>query len=81
MANHDYGELFCLAVDEIVKKRLEGVSYDSTILCTIVDDSSKEKGVYVVTNNGTTKFNAVSDNTSYRNNDNVYVQIPGGDWL
>lgn len=78
--NKDYGELFCQAIDEIVKKRLEGVTYDQTILCTIVDDSAREKGIYTVTNNGTTKFDAFSTDTSYRNNNNVYVQIPGGDW-
>lgn len=78
MANQDYGELFCQAVDEIVKKRLEGISYDSTILCTVVDDSRRDKGIYTVSN-GSAKFEAISAVTSYRNNTNVYVQIPGGD--
>ena len=78
MANQDYGELFCQAVDEIVKKRLEGISYDSTILCTVVDDSKRDKGIYTVSN-GSAKFEAISAVTSYRNNTNVYVQIPGGD--
>lgn len=78
MANQDYGELFCQAIDEIVKKRLEGISYDSTILCTIVDDSKRDKGIYTVSN-GSAKFEAISAITSYRNNTNVYVQIPGGD--
>lgn len=78
MANQDYGELFCQAIDEIVKKRLEGISYDSTILCTIVDDSKRDKGIYTVSN-GSAKFEATSAVTSYRNNTNVYVQIPGGD--
>ena len=78
--NKDYGELFCQAIDEIVKKRLEGISYDQTILCTIIDDSLHDKGSYVVTNNGKTKFEAFSSDTTYRNNNNVYVQIPGGDW-
>lgn len=80
MSNLDYGELFCQAVDQIVEKRLEAVSYDSTILCTIVDDSNRSKGLYIVTNNNTTKFEAFSENTTYRKNNNVYVQIPGGDW-
>ena len=78
--NKDYGELFCQAIDEIVKKRLEGISYDQTILCTIIDDSLHDKGSYIVTNNGKTKFEAFSSDTTYRNNNNVYVQIPGGDW-
>lgn len=80
MANTNYGEVLCQAVDEIVQKRLEGVSYDQTILCTIIDDDKKAEGLYIVSNNGTVKFEAYSDNTSYRKNDNVYVHIPGGDW-
>ena len=78
MSNKDYGELFCQAVDEIIARRLEGVTFDTTILCTIVDDSKRDKGIYTV-NNGNAKFDAVSAVTSYRNKDNVYVQIPGGD--
>lgn len=81
MENKDYGELFCEAVDTIVKQRLESVSFDSTILCTIVDDSLRDSGTYTVTNNGgITKFDAYTNDTSLRNNNNVYVQIPGGDW-
>jgi hypothetical protein len=30
------------AVDEVVTTRLNGISYDLTILCTIVDDSKRE---------------------------------------
>lgn len=78
--SQNYGEVLCQAVDEIVRTRLEGISYDQTILCTIVDDSKREQGVYVVTNNSTTKFEAFSSITNYRNRDNVYVQIPSGDW-
>lgn len=78
--SQNYGEVLCQAVDEIVRKRLEGVSYDQTILCTIVDDSKREQGIYTVTNNNTTKFEAFSAVANYRNKDNVYVQIPSGDW-
>lgn len=80
MSKKDYGEVICQAVDEIVRKRLEGITYDSTILCTIVDNSRKTEGIYTVSNNNTTKFDAYSNDASYRINDNVYVQIPGGDW-
>lgn len=81
MENKDYGEIFCQAVDEIVGQRLEAVKFDQTILCTIIDDSWRDTGKYIVSNNGgTTKFEAFSENTDYRNNNNVYVQIPSGDW-
>lgn len=81
METKDYGEIFCQAVDEIVSQRIDGIKFDSTILCAIVDDSWRDTGKYIVTHNGgVTKFEAFSDNTNYRNNNNVYVQIPGGDW-
>lgn len=81
MENKDYGEIFCQAVDEIVGQRLESIKFDSTILCTITDASACASGKYVVTNNGgIAKFEAYSENDSYRENDNVYVQIPNGDW-
>lgn len=80
MANINYGEVLCQAVDEIINKRLEGISYDKTIICTIISDDTKEQGIYRVSNNDLIEFNAYSSNTSYRKGDNVYVQIPGGDW-
>ena len=79
MAEHDYGELFCEAVDTIIKERLQSIPYDSTILCTIVDDSLRDQGEYTVSN-GSSQFQAYSSVTNYRKNNNVYVQIPQGDW-
>jgi hypothetical protein len=35
----DYGEIICTAVDEIVNAKLEGLQYDITKLCMVVDDS------------------------------------------
>ena len=67
------------AVDEIVTTRLNGISYDLTILCTIVDDSKREQGIYTVSD-GSTKFKAYSEKIDYRKHENVYVQIPSGDW-
>ena len=78
--NLDYGELFCEAVDTIVQERLSRISFDKTILCTIVDDSKRAQGKYIVSENNKTKFEAYSSDTSYRNDNNVYVQIPSGDW-
>ena len=75
----DYGQIFCEAVDQIVKVRLNGISYDSTVLCTIIDDSQKDLGLYIVSN-GSSKFQAYSSITTYTNDTNVYVQIPQGDW-
>lgn len=76
----DYGELFCEAIDTIVAERLNAVTKDVTVLCTVVDDSKRQEGKYVVTEtNSQTKFEAFSDNTEYRKDNNVYVTIPKGD--
>ena len=74
-----YGDILCQAVDTIVTQRLSALEYDQTILCSIVDDSRREEGIYRVTN-GSTVFEAVSDQTNYRNDNNVYVLIPKGSW-
>ena len=75
----DYSEILCQAVDTIVTQRLSAISYDQTTICTIVDDSKREQGIYVVSN-GSVKFEAYSDITTYRNKTNVYVTVPEGDW-
>lgn len=79
MSKLDYGELLCEAVDTIVTERLNGIAYDQTILCTVVDSSQKAKGIYTVSN-GTVRFEAYSTDINYRVNDNVYVQIPNNNW-
>ena len=76
----DYGQLFCEAVDTIVKKRLENISFDTTKVCTIIDDSKADSGVYQVrSHDGVAEFNAYTDDTTLKNKDVVYVQIPSGD--
>lgn len=75
----DYGEIFCQAVDNIVKERLSGIHFDQTIVGTIVDDKDKAQGKYTISYNQT-KFEAYSSTTNYTKNTEVYVQIPSGDW-
>ena len=77
---NDLGEIFCEAVDTIIKERIAEISFDKTVLCEIIDDSRRDKGQYIVIMNDTAKFEAYSTDTSYRNRQAVYVQIPGGDW-
>lgn len=67
------------AVDIIIGQRLQDVSFDKTIICTIVDDSKKKNGCYVVTD-GTIKFNAYVSDATYKNNDQVRVSVLGGDF-
>lgn len=76
---NDIREIICTAVDTIVSKKLEGLEYDITKLCTIVDDSSRSKGLYVVSD-GTARFEAYSTDTSFREGNSVLVIIPNGDY-
>lgn len=75
----DFNEIFCEAVDVIVAQRLSEMKFDQTIVCTIVDNSKADKGCYTVTNDNL-KFEAYSENTTYRRQQQVYVLIPQGDY-
>lgn len=77
--DQNYGEIICTAIDEIVTAKLQGLEYDVTKLCTVVDDTQSHKGKYVVTD-GTSKYEANSTDTTYRNGNNVLVTIPNGDY-
>ena len=82
MSNNDknYGELLCEAIGIVANSALDKISFDRTIVASIVDDSEKEGlGKYRVSI-GEATFDAYSSNTSFKNGDNVYVQIPNGDW-
>ena len=76
----NYGEIFCQAVDDIIKARLNGLEYDITKVCTIVEDKDAKNNLYIVSD-GTIKFEAYgSENSSYQYGDQVLVTIPGGDY-
>ena len=77
-SNINYGETLCEAMDIIAKERLASLQYDTTIICTIVDDSRKKEGVYKVSN-GSANFDAYSSVTDYHKGNCVYVQIPNSD--
>jgi len=76
---HDMSEDLFKAIQTIADKSLEGLRYDKTILCSITDASNAELGQYTVSD-GTIEFTAYSDNTRYREKNNVYVTIPQGDY-
>lgn len=75
----DYGEIICKAVDEIVSTRLQGLAYDITKLCTIVDDSNSYQGRYVVSD-GTARYEAFTSDNSLKKGNSVLVTIPNGDY-
>lgn len=67
------------AIDILTAKRLEGLKYDKTLLCEIIDNTKAERGEYRVTD-GSSTFTAYSDITTYKNGVSVYVTIPEGDY-
>lgn len=71
----NYGEVFCAAVDEIVTSRLQGLSFNTTLTCKIVDASAANDGKYIV-NDGTVDFTAYSSTTTFQKHDYVYVVVP-----
>ena len=74
-----YNDNLCEAINIIVKASINELSFDKTIVCTVTDDSEKAFGKYTVTD-GSTTFNAYSENDSYFVNAKVLVLIPNGDW-
>lgn len=76
-SNNVVNELFG-AIDTLVAHRLEQLSYDKTIVCTIINDSKAKSGEYQVTD-GSVKFWAKCENTNYRIDDQVRVSVPNGD--
>lgn len=75
----DYGEIFCNAVDEIITSKLQGLQYDITKLCTIIDDTYSNQGKYIVSD-GATRYEAFSTDINLRKGNNVLVLIPNGDY-
>lgn len=77
----DYDEILCTAIDTIVAQRISELKFDETIICTIVDDTQKDQGIYSVLYNDTLRFTAYAEeNKKYRAGNQVYVLIPQGDY-
>lgn len=75
----DISENLFQAVDEIVKRRLETVNYDTTIICTIDDNSNAANNEYICSN-GSAKFKAYSADTTFKKDESVLVMIPNNDY-
>lgn len=75
----DYGEILCTAVDEIITARMQGLAYDITKLCTIVDDTNSYQGKYVVSD-GTARYEAYSTDNNLKKGNSVLVTIPNSDY-
>lgn len=78
--NHiDYLEQLFQGVDILIERKLKDVSYDTTIVCTITDDSDSKNGKYQVTD-GTIRFDVYSDSDKYKVNDQVRVSVANSDY-
>ena len=67
------------AIDILNVQALSTIAFDKTILCIIEDDTNKKEGKYIV-NDGSRSFTAYSTETGYRNQEQVYVTIPQGNF-
>lgn len=67
------------AIETVVNGIVSKIKFDQTILCTITNDKNRKKGIYEVTD-GTSTFEACSNDDSYRKDMVVYVLIPQGDY-
>lgn len=63
----------------IAESVVKGISYDTTVIATVIDDTYKADGKYTVST-GQTDFTAYSSSTGYRKNMSVYVNVPNGDY-
>ena len=77
----DIGNKAFQAIETIIGQRLSEMNFDTTIICTIVDDKDKDKGRYRAKNNENLTFDVYCNaETKYSKNDQVYVLIPQGDY-
>lgn len=70
---------FFESIKVIVDGRLNDLSYDTTAIATITDDSDKERGHYIVSD-GTITYDAYVNDMNYKSGDQVRVSIMNGDW-
>ena len=72
------------AMKIISSAEMNNISYDTTIICSVVDNSHAAKESYYTVTDGSIKFKAfvlsTEDATKYKVDDQVYVKVPGGDF-
>ena len=67
------------AIQTIAKSEVNKMSFDRTLVCTIVDNSNAVHGEYYVTDDSS-KFFAYSEVTTYQIGEVVLVKVPNGDF-
>lgn len=61
------------------RNAIENLPFNKTELVEIVDITNRNEGSYIVWN-GSTRYVAYSENTSYQMGNKVYVTIPNNDF-
>ena len=72
------------AISIVAQSQINNISYDETIICTIVDNSHAKQEFYYTVTDGNIRFDAyvtsIDKSDQYKVNDQVYVKIPKGDY-
>lgn len=77
--NKDISETLLESMQILIDASISKVNYDKTLLYTVIDDSKKSEGIYLVTD-GEIEFEAISNEEKYKVDDQVYVTITQGDF-
>lgn len=75
----DIAENLFAAVDILMNKKIEAISFDKTVSAVIVDDSEASYDRYVV-NEGSIRYTAYSSGIKYKKDETVMVTIPQGNY-
>lgn len=75
----DYIESIFKGIDILIDKRMGDLAFDTTVICTIVDDKDGKNGKYRVTD-GSMTYIAYSDKDDLKNGEQVRVNIPKNDY-
>ena len=67
------------AIQTIAKSEVNKMSFDKTLVCTILNTSEAARGKYYVTDKSS-KFYAYSEITTYEKGEVVLVKVPNGDF-
>lgn len=76
----DIAEQIYGAIDILVNNKIKSINFNTTIDGTIVDASRAKEGRYRVQDETARSFIAYSNQTDYKENDNVLITIPNGDY-
>ena len=76
---NQFTDAFNKSVEMHVKKAIDGLEFNKTEVVEIVDTSNAKVGDYVVSN-GSARYHAYSNETTYTKGTKVYVLIPNNDY-